>query len=337
MASTNVIFFGSFQAYSALVLQGLHNHPDLHISGVVTTPPAQNAKGDRLPNPVQLLAQELHLPVVTPKHLTEDSLQELEQTCGKPELLVTAGYGKLLPVSWLNWPSLAAVNLHFSLLPKFRGANPAEWALLFGETETGVTLIEMSSEFDKGAVIASASLPIAPTDTRETLYHKLYTLGGQVLPQMLSTYIDFRRNQTISDVDSDSSSKITWHLPPITQSPSPTPYAARFSRADGFIDWKAIVATQQGKTASSNLASSRLQEVLQYTHHSLDAQFIAQAVRALAGFPSVWTIIPTAKGEKRMKLLSCQVVNHQLVLEDMQIEGKNPTRWAESKNILSQS
>lgn len=330
MEKITVVFFGSFQNYSALVLQGLLNSKALEIAGVVTTPAFINSTKNEVKNPVQELAEFKGLPVFTPDVLNADSLAEIEAKVGKTELIVTAGYGKLLPETWLSWPSLAALNLHFSLLPKYRGANPAEWAILCGESQTGVTLIEMSPEFDTGKIVAAAAAPILSTDTREAVYQKLYTLGGEVLPAMLEAYVAFAANGTAPKSDG----KITYSLPPTAQPESSTPYAGRFTRDDGFIDWTAISAAIDGESSEPEMASSKLQSVLSFSNQKLDSIFIERAIRALKGFPGAWTKIPTAKGEKRMKLLSAQAPNGRLDLDQVQIEGKPVTRWAESKNIV---
>jgi len=316
MAKTTVAFFGSFQHYSSLILEGLLATPELEVVLVVTTPAHEGVT-----NPVEVLAKQHAIPVLT----------ELEMPKSQsPDLLLTAGYGQLLPETWLKWPRLAALNLHFSLLPRWRGANPAEWALLAGETETGITLIEMSPEFDTGKLVAQASLPLSDHDTRETVYQKLYELGRQTIGEMLQAYIAFKGGQSIS-----TANEVRTFLPPVPQTDSPTPYAKRFKREDGLVDWLAFVAAMKGETAAPSLASPQLQKVLSWSHQELDAHFITRATQALLGFPNLWTTIPTAKGDQRMKILSCHVEGNKLVLDQVQIAGKNPSRWAESKNIVT--
>lgn len=331
MTSPTLWFFGSFGEHSAHVLQMLfaaHQEGIIHISGVATTPalPA-GRKRELKKTDVQLKAEEFGLPVVTPTKLTSESLAEVIELLGQPDLLVTVGYGKLLPESWLAAPKTAALNLHFSLLPKYRGANPAEWALLAGETQTGVTLIEMSPEFDTGRMVAQAATAITADDTRETVYAKLYELGGQVLPEMLLSYAAQR--------PTSANSKITYFFPPEVQGDSLTPYAKRFTRDDGFIDWQAISSAREGHNADATLASPLLQDVLEQFGLDLDAGFIERAVRALAGFPGVWTVVPTTKGEKRMKILSTILTNGKLQLQQVQIEGQSPATWNQVKNSLT--
>lgn len=341
MSLPRLIFFGSFQHYSAIILEQLIQSSELELVGVVTTPPQPTGKSKALqPNPTHLLAEKYHIPVRTPELLSDEELTHLQTAWGDIDYFVTAGYGKLLPDAWLNAPHLGALNLHFSLLPKLRGANPAEWALLLDERELGVTMIEMSPEFDTGTMIAQAGLTITHTDTRETLYEKLYTLGGDVLPEMVSVYHSFRTGEPRTIPTSNAQSSLTkpvptFMLPPISQPPSPTPYAKKLSREDGFIAWTAVSRLIQGETANTSQLSPTLEFILEYLGAPLTAAFVERATRALAGFPSLWTLIPTSKGEKRMKLIVCSVAqNSRLILEKVQIEGQGVALWNQVKNVL---
>jgi methionyl-tRNA formyltransferase len=250
----------------------------------------------------------------------------------KPDFLLTAGYGKLVPESWLSFPNKMSVNLHLSLLPDFRGANPAEWGLLLGMEKTGVTLIEMSPEFDTGKILAQAEIPVHNTDdTRETIYEKLYALGGKHIAQW------------ISNVDA---------LPKIPQTNSVYPYAARFLRDDGFMSWHILEALVIGKEVSQDsigqdqLMGKRLYEAWSWcrTHSDICkteslAVFVARASRALRGFPRLWTLAPTPKGPKRLKIHLATTEKHNgtdlLKLENVQLEGQQPATWAQIKNAIS--
>jgi methionyl-tRNA formyltransferase len=270
-------------------------------------------------NPVQLLAESANIPCLTPETLNEPTLLPTQ-----PDILFTAGYGKLLPESWLEFPSIAALNLHFSLLPKYRGANPAEWALLLGETETGVSIIEMSPEFDTGKIIAQSSLPISDADTRVSIYQKLYELGGSLSAQVCHDY---------------ANKLLTAGL---NQGESPTPYAKRFTRQDGFVAWHLIQVALNGQTITSDKLSefaataecglllAKAYAVAQVSWPN----FIERACRALAEYPTLWTEIPTAKGPKQMKLLSCKLHGPQLVLENVHIAGQQPALWNQVKNSV---
>lgn len=204
-----IVFFGSFQSYSVQVFEKLIKH--FSVIAVITTPPKPAGRHMELsPTEVQRFAVAHTLPVYP-----LESLAIIPGKIDRPDFIVVAGYGKLIPSPWLDFPKVMAMNVHPSLLPQYRGAFPAEWAILKGEKETGVTLVKMSSEFDKGEIVAQQKIPIATDDTRETLYKKLYDLGGDLLVETLRHKITVR--------------------------PQPTGdffYARRLTREDGFVPWE---------------------------------------------------------------------------------------------------
>lgn len=305
-----IIFFGSFGHYSALVLAALVAAPQLKVIHVITTPPFINRKGQEEKSPVQELAERHHLSVTT---TMPEQFSQIAPNFAA-DFLVTAGYGRLLPPSLLAEPKIAALNLHFSVLPKYRGANPGEWAILMGETESGISIIEMNEEFDQGGVLFTTSTPLSPTENRESLYQKLYLLGAEHLPGV------------ITQVEANQ-------LQPIPQPATNLPYASRFKREDGFIDWEALVGLQAGQPVGLKLISTKLRQIaLLQNFEQLTADYAERAARALFNFPSLWTLIPTPKGQKRMKIHSARVEKNRLFLEEVQIEGKNSARWNQVKN-----
>ena len=335
----NIIFFGSFQHYSTLILESLVANADINIVGVVTTPPKPAGRKQILTKtPVHEFAESHGIPVFTPEKLSLATLDDLNSKISrnagsrsagqnpksKIDHFVVSGYGKLLPPEWLNYPKFGSLNLHFSLLPKFRGANPAEWAILLGETETGITLILMSEKFDTGSILAQASIPIDPKDTRETLYQKLYTLGAQKLPGWIIGH--YTNPKT----------------PGQAQGPAPTPYASRFTKDQSFIDWRILSTAMKGKPYDFTILPPYLKTA--YTCLKLEKlefgiwnlEFIARAVRALHGFPGLWTVVNTTKGDKRMKILSASLdpKSQNLTLISVQLEGLKPTPFNQIKNLV---
>lgn len=307
--------------YSAHTLEILLKSELATCVGVVTTPAHLDPKTHQLlANPVQLLAEQFGLPIFTPELLTASSLDTIPDA----DYIVTAGYGKLLPQAWLEKPGIAALNLHFSLLPRFRGANPAEWAILANEPDTGVTLITMSATFDTGDILAQTAIPIESNDTRETLYQKLYQLAGNVM------------------VDS-------WEkLPTLLESPQPqpktatTPFASRLLRADGFFPWSTWQAAMTGATAETTQASDTIQSLLNWLGETkITPAFLERSVRALAGFPGTWTLVETPKGQKRLRIHQVSVTPKtfgnlpHLKLEVVQLEGQKSATWNQIKNGIT--
>lgn len=127
--------------------------------------------------PVKEYALEQDIPVFQPEKLRDG---EAMRTVGEldPDLIVVAAYGRILPDEMLAYPRLGCVNVHSSLLPKFRGAAPINWAILAGEKETGVTIMHMAHELDAGDIILQRATPIGPDETAEELYARLAEMGG---------------------------------------------------------------------------------------------------------------------------------------------------------------
>ncbi len=325
-----LLFFGSFLDYSVKVLKNLHEAENVKIIGVISTPAqAMGRKKVLTDTPVAEYAKTNSLPLFTPSELSEKILHELNSQLGKkPELILTAGYGKLLPKTWLRYPSKASLNLHFSLLPKYRGANPAEWALLLGEKETGITLIEMSPEFDTGDMLFQSRIVIEPNDNREIIYEKLYDLGAGVLPGVLQKYIS-------GELKAVKQSTVRQ----LADQADHYPYARRFRRPDGFITWDGITQAMNGESVKVEHFSKALQEIITI-RQGLDAnfhpsaKFIETASRALYGFPGLWTRVDTKKGKKRLKILDCEVVNEKLILKKVQLEGLAASSLGEIKTLL---
>ncbi|MCL4208721.1 hypothetical protein KJZ63_03790, partial [Patescibacteria group bacterium] len=279
----------------------------------VTTPAFVNRKGQTEQSPVEILATKHQIPVTTSMpEVFADISPDFEA-----DFLITAGYGRLLPVSLLSEPKIASLNLHFSVLPKYRGANPGEWAILMNEKESGISIIEMNEKFDQGGVLFTATAALSNQETRESLYEKLYLLGGEHLPAVIE---QVKNSQ----------------LQPKPQPETDLPYASRFKREDGFVAWEAVKKLMLGQSAELSLISPKLQQIATLQNlQTLDGSYLERATRALKDFPSLWTIVPTAKGEKRMKLHKAHLQNNQLILDEVQIEGQTRSLWNQVKNQVT--
>ena len=270
---TTVLFFGSFQHYSTIVLEALHRAQNIQVLGVITSPPRPAGRHLKLTSThTHDWAQQHNLPVFTPK-----TLGQLEISPPLVDFIIVAGYGKLLPKDWLEFPKVAAINFHPSLLPQYPGPAPVEWALLKGEKITGISIIKMTEEYDQGPIIAQKKLPILPTDTRLTLYQKLSELGAQMVVELIENW-NIKNSLKIEKLKIEN-----------------CVYARRLHRIDGFIPWP---QAQAALTGGQNAAQ------------------VDRKIHALAGYPGVWTQLPTKTGHRRLKLLS---------LTQVQFEGKTPT------------
>lgn len=155
---------------------------------VVTSPDAPRGRGLTLtPCDTKVFALENKLRVITPEKLTEDVVEEIRAVSA--DYAVVVAYGKFLPQSLLEAFPKGAVNVHYSLLPKYRGASPVESALLSGDSVTGVAIQKMVKEMDAGDVLAMRELTIEPTETTRELRPHLITLGAKLLVEMLPAYL----------------------------------------------------------------------------------------------------------------------------------------------------
>ena len=189
------------------------------ICGVFTQPDKPKNRGMKLVfPPVKEFALSQGLPVFQPESMKEESAVELLRSL-KPELSVVAAYGQILPQEALQVPALGSINVHASLLPRYRGAAPINWAILNGETETGVTIMYMAKKLDAGDIVTVRRTPIDPNEDAETLFARLAELGAQLL------------SETIPLIESGAATRTP-------QDEAQSTYAPMLSRALSPIDWK---------------------------------------------------------------------------------------------------
>jgi methionyl-tRNA formyltransferase len=165
---------------------------------------------------VKELAQKLNIPVLQPERARNETfLAELRALA--PDIIVVMAYGQILPPALLEIPAHGCVNIHTSILPKYRGAAPIQWALLNGDIETGVTLMKMDAGMDTGPMIAIARTPITEDDNAQTVHDRLALLGATLLAEKLPAYLD-------------------GSLKPIPQ-PEGATHARKITKEDGRLNW----------------------------------------------------------------------------------------------------
>lgn len=179
----NIVFAGT-PAFAKEVLAALlqsHFSP----KAVFTQPDRPQGRGQKVtPSPVKTLALEHNLPVFQPVHLKAPEEQQLLRDL-KPDLLIVVAYGLILPQAVLSIPKYGCINVHASLLPRWRGAAPIQHAILAGDKETGITIMQMDKGLDTGDMLYVKSCPIHTNDTSQTLYDRLSSLGANALIQAL--------------------------------------------------------------------------------------------------------------------------------------------------------
>jgi len=164
-------------------------HLNYNVVGVVTQPDRPSGRG-RKPQPcaVKMLAQELKLPVFQPESLRKlSAVTELAKW--KPDLIVVAAFGQILPKAVLEMPDKGCLNVHASLLPLWRGASPIQAAIANGDEQTGVTIMQMDEGMDTGNILAQRRVPIRPGTTAAELSNQLAYLGARTLIEVLPAYL----------------------------------------------------------------------------------------------------------------------------------------------------
>ncbi|MDO4679834.1 MAG: methionyl-tRNA formyltransferase [Aerococcus sp.] len=176
-----IIFMGT-PAFSVGPLEALVQSPKYEVVGVVTQPDRPVGRKHRLqPSPVKEAALKYDLPIFQPEKISRDEEVKKLIRAQQVDLIVTAAFGQFLPESLLRLPTDGAINVHASLLPKYRGGAPVHYAIWHGEAETGVTIMRMVKQMDAGNILAQQAIPIEPTDTVEKMFEKLSVLGTELL------------------------------------------------------------------------------------------------------------------------------------------------------------
>jgi methionyl-tRNA formyltransferase len=204
-------------------LRALLARSQFQVIAVVTQPDRPKGRDLKLTaSPVKEVALDSNLPVLQPERArSEDFIEQLRQL--KPDLIVVAAFGQILPQSILELPKFGCINLHTSLLPKYRGAGPIQWAILNDEYETGVTIMQMDAGMDTGAILTHEKTLIHESDNAQTLHDRLGTIGAELLTRTIPDYV-------------------AGQISPRPQPNEGVSYAPKIKKQDGQINW-----TQPGR------------------------------------------------------------------------------------------
>jgi methionyl-tRNA formyltransferase len=212
-----IIFFGTAELARAS-LAALSRCDGFEVAAVVTQPDKPKGRDLRLqPTPVKAEALALGLPVHQPPKARAAGFVE-QLAAWKPDLIVVVAYGQILPQTILDIPRFGCLNVHTSLLPKYRGAAPIQWAILDGQPETGVTVMQMDAGLDTGAILAQQATPIQAADDSQTLHDRLAQMGARLLVETIPAYIAGK-------------------IQPRAQPEECASYARKISKEDGRLDW----------------------------------------------------------------------------------------------------
>jgi len=211
-----VVFFGTPQFAVPSLERLVHSAHD--VVGVVTQPDRPRGRGQKVTDaPVKVTAVQHGLPVFQPARLRDPEVKET-LTRWAPELGVVAAYGKILPESVLNLPRFGMINVHASLLPRYRGAAPVQRAVIDGMPETGVTIMRMVLDLDAGGMFAKVMRPIGSDETSDIVERDLAHLGASLLLHVID---DLAAGRAVEEPQNDSLST----------------YASKITKEEGLIDW----------------------------------------------------------------------------------------------------
>ncbi|MBQ0714960.1 methionyl-tRNA formyltransferase [Paraperlucidibaca wandonensis] len=288
-----IVFAGTpeFAAESLrALLQGHHD-----VIAVYTQPDRPSGRGRALkPSAVKELALLREIPVLQPLSL-KDADAQAELAALKPDLMVVAAYGLILPPDVLAIPRLGCINVHASLLPRWRGAAPIQRAILAGDNETGITIMQMDVGLDTGAMLAKASCPISLRDTGASLHDRLALLGGDALLGVVDSLHDGEE------------------LIPEAQDNALATYAAKLSKEEALIDWQ-----QSAEVIERNIRAFNNVPVAHTLLHGEPVR-VWQA-RVLADDISVETPGTILRADKHGLAVACGDGN-VLLIETLQLAG----------------
>ena len=196
--TTSIVFMGTPQ-FAVPVLQGLLDQPEYDVQAVLTQPDHRVGRKHVLtPSPVKQLAVDNNIKVLQPAKLNKSP--EMDEIIAlQPDLLITAAYGQFLPSKLLAAAKIAAVNVHGSLLPKYRGGAPVQYSIINGDAETGISIMYMVKQMDAGDVLAQRAIPIEKDDDNGTMFDKLSILGRDLLLETLPKLVDGTATATPQD------------------------------------------------------------------------------------------------------------------------------------------
>ena len=262
-----LVFMGT-PDFASASLEALLTSND-SVVGVVTQPDRpKGRKQIHTPSPVKLLAQREQIPLLQPLKMKDpEFLHALIEW--NPDLIVVAAFGRILPPAILSLPPKGCINVHGSLLPKYRGAGPIQWAIINGEKETGITTMLMDEGVDTGVMLLQEAIPIAPDDTAGTLSARLAELGGRLLVETITrlktgTLVPHAQDAsqaTLAPLLKKEDGAINWALPAVALanrirglSPWPGAYT-HLTGGDRWTIWRALVLPGPGTESPGTIVA----------------------------------------------------------------------------------
>lgn len=316
--------------YTVMMAEVLKNDSRFKISCTLSpTPKCIGREQVLTKNPLQLWSEKENLTAFLVEKKIAENLREKLSKTEAIDFLLVVDFGYLVPNWLLKLPKIAPLNIHPSLLPKWRGSSPGQFCLLLKnlgqeDAQSAVTLMVMNESLDQGPVIAQLPFIIEENWTQNEYYQHAFKLIAEKLGDLI---VDF------------ANKKITSQKQAIE---SPTMIARRLKKEDSFVAWhdlQKLMNVGLEKAHSTKDEKKLLSDLLVDNEICKDKtdqiKLIVNASKAFSPWPGLWTTVQTSKGAKRMKIFTCRLIENQLILEKVQIEGKNTCLFNECKNALN--
>ncbi len=272
-------------------------------------------------NPVQLLAEKAKIPAILLKEKIDESVRSEIVKYLPIDFLLVVDFGYIIPKWLLELPKIAPLNVHPSELPRWRGSSPGQFALLYGDRTSAVSIIMMNKTLDAGPIVYQKTFIVEPIWNQTDYYQYSFDMAKKILAEKI---VDFAEGKLKAKPQ---------------QPDSPTPLARRLTKEDGFLSWP-LLYEAMGNPAGDLLTTQPTSNLLLETAVALHSwpQTLINASRALSPWPTLWTIVPTQKGPKRMQILSAAVdlATQHIVLKKIKIEGQSEANWNEVKNVIKE-
>lgn len=299
-------------------LQALAVDARFEITAAVTPAPKKIGRQQLLTeNPVHVWANQQTTPAILVEKRIDISIKDKLKKIDEPDFLLVVDFGYIVPQWLLEYPGQASINIHPSALPKWRGSSPAQFALLYGEAESAVTIMIMNAELDAGPILTQLPFTVSESWTQTQYYEYSFNLATKALPNTLAAFAQ-------EELD-----------PKDQPTQTPTPIARRLTKQDSYVPWEVVSAAMTGDSVRTDQLSALLQAAL--TAHPSPVHLLVAASKAFQPWPTLWTLVPTPKGEVRMKLLELDVIDDLLLLKKVHVAGRDkPAPWNQVKSILSE-
>lgn len=221
----------------------------------------------------------------------------------KIDLAVVIDYGLLIPKLVYNAPRFGTINIHFSLLPKYRGSNPDAFVILKGEKRTGISFVLIDEGFDTGDILAQKEVDILPNETAGELHQRLYVETEKIIAYIIDSWVKWKLGKNYNRYNSYNNYTRLF-LPPQKQNNTSATYTKKLGREDGFVEWEKLIYADF---------------------------YLYDLWRALSPWPGMWTRVIINGQEKRLKILKTRFEGKSFIIDKVQLEGKKPVGWKQFK------